>query len=821
MAGFADQTFDARSACVAGLDADLLSGQSFKELVTGFRGLGAPVLFACCRGELQWWSFTTQGAEFRDKISYSQLSNFFSEHREKFSPKSIYRAKNLGRLDPHLQLEFVDVGLMPLFEHEMGRQLSRLIRRMCDALLTELGKPKVDENLGRWLFRSVFRLLAAKILNDKQVSEFSDLNLDDVCGTLRKVHNHYSSELQLETVTQRQETGLKAAAEMLKKFGSLRNLTIESLAYVYENALITKDIRKALGIHATPSYLVDYIVWQLAPAIEDIPKNKRVVLEPTCGHAPFLISAARFLRDMIDESDPKKRHNYLKDHLLGIEIDPFAREIARLSLTLADVPNPNGWKLIGADVYKGQVLLDTAKEATILLCNPPFQDFTPREQSEYKRHGVHRRYLNKAAEVIARTLPYMSQGSVFGIILPRGFMHRKDISQLRRYLAYEFDLGEICELPDNLFASAKHESVVLLGRKCSKIHRTVVQKNNTKIIRVKRWNLEKFWNRYNAPCEVVSQARLQHEPSYDFLVPELESVWRYLESFPNFEDVAIVGKGLEYKGKDKLQHNVKTISKSRFPGSIRGYTNFDDKIKLTERPKFMWMSLNSKVIRRSGLGKDTGISQVLLNYAPVSQEPWRLKALIDYHGRPVTSRFIVIRPKKQQWSLEVIWAILNSPLANAYIYTRSTKRDVLVKQVKQIPVPEFAPDSLARLSNLVRGYFKLVSSSNEALRSAIDKKEAKKYMLTIDAEVMRLYDLPPKLERRVLYMFDGWERKGVDFEFTRYFPKDFESFIPLHEYLSEEYQRSNVSFVSKWVEEVKSPEIAKVFEAASEAFRED
>lgn len=98
--------------------------------------------------------------------------------------------------------------------------------------------------------------------------------------------------------------------------------------------------------------------------------------------------------------------------------------------------------------------------------------------------------------------------------------------------------------------------------------------------------------------------------------------------------------------------------------------------------------------------------------------------------------------------------------------------------------------------------------------------EAKRLLLLIDAEVLRLYDLPPRMEKRVLDMFQGVQRKGVDFEFTGYYPEGFESAIPLHEYLSEEYQRSTVDFVEKWVEENRSAQINEVFERALEAFGE-
>ena len=794
----------------------MLTEQSLEKLVTDYRGFGAPILFTCCREELQWWSFTTQRPTLEDKVSADKVANFFNEHCEEFAPGNIYRAKTLGRLDPQYQLTFVDVGLIPLFEHEMGDHLSKLIRRMCDALHNEIGKPDINEDLGRWLFQSVFRLLAAKILTDKKVPEFSNLNMDDVSETLRKVHNHYNAGQPIDKVTPKQESGLKAAAKLLKKLGSLRHLTIESLAYVYENTLITKDIRKALGIHATPSYLVDYIVWQLAPWIEDIPQQNRVVLEPTCGHAPFLISAARLLREMIDESDPKKRHDYLKDHLIGIEVDSFAREIARLSLTLADVPNPNGWQLLPSYVYKRQVLSKAASNATILLCNPPFQNFTIEEKSSYAEKSITLEYGNKAAEVLSRTLPFMPSRSVFGVILPRGFLKSVNALPLRKMLVEDFEIYEICVLPDNVFPSADHESAVVLGRK--RTSKKVSDK--TRFIRVREKTLADFRYRYRASTEVISQLRFEHVDNYDMRIPELARVWEYCVSFPRLCLVADVGQGFSYIARRSLE-GFTTQRKSKFPGGIEGFAKFNENIKITEEPEKWFLNLDPRLISRKRWGTKTDVPQLLVNYAPVSRGPWRVKALIDKKGHPVTSSFLVVRPKTTDWSLEVIWAILNSPLANAYAYCHGTKRTVLTGMLRALPIPDVGKEVLSELGHLVKSYFELFSSASKVLQRDVDKKEAKRQMLAIDAEVMRFYDLPPKLERQVLDLFDGWERKGVEFKFTRYFPKDFDSYIPLHEYLSEDYQRSTVSFVSKWVEEVRSPEIIKAFKAAEEAFKED
>jgi hypothetical protein len=115
------------------LDSNSEDSSTLEKLVNSYAGLGAPILFACRQKELQWWSFKTKGAEFEETVPAARVANFFNKHHKEFAPESIHRAKTLGRLDPQLQLPFIDDGLMPLFEHEMGDYLSKLIKRMCSA----------------------------------------------------------------------------------------------------------------------------------------------------------------------------------------------------------------------------------------------------------------------------------------------------------------------------------------------------------------------------------------------------------------------------------------------------------------------------------------------------------------------------------------------------------------------------------------------------------------------------------------------------------------------------------------------------------------
>ncbi len=826
IAGFAYPSHDARDACIAAIDGDLLEEPSFESMANECRYVGAPVLFICCRKQLQWWSLTSKGVELTDTVPSNQVGSFFQQRRGDFSPQTIYRAKNLARVHSAYQRSFVDNGLTPVLEEEMGDRLSDLVKNMLRVLDEKLGIPQIDVKLSRWMFQSVFWLLGAKILQDKKVKNFIRLDLEDVPSVLERVNRHYGTGAGLSFGTKRERTALEAAAEIVKQFSSLNNMTIESLAHVYETTLISKETRKKWGIHATPSYLVDYIAFKLSDWIKDIPQENRVVLEPTCGHAPFLTSALRLLREMY-EGDAKGLHKYLNSHLMGVEQDLFAREIARLSLTLADVPNPNGWKLKEYDVFGNDVLSKLAKKSTILLCNPPFENFSPEEQIRYNEKGLN--CFNKAAEVLWRTLPYMQKNSVFGVILPQGFLHKDNLSPLRKMLIEQFELREICTLPEKVFSFAGHKSTIILGRKLKHLN-VSNEKLKTYYVHVQKWDIKKFQDSYQAPSEEVPQSRFVISPNYDLRLQLCRDVWEHCGHYSCLEEIADVGQGLTYRSEPKegekydsekhLPPNAQTISERRFKGSVRGYSGYRADIKLTETPKPVWMNLDETVISRSRWGTEVGTPQVIANYVRVGNGPWRLKGFIDRKGHPITSNFLVVRPKKSEWSLEALWAIVNSPFANAYAYCHSLERNNQTGMMRSIPIPNCTSLSLGQLDYLVKDYFALYASQGKILQSEVDPKEAERRLLAVDAEVMRLYDLPPKLERQVLDLFAGDQRKGVDFKFKRYYPEGFDSWIPLHEFLSEEYQRSTPSFVNEWVEKNRSPEVIKALKSAVEAFED-
>jgi hypothetical protein len=816
LAGFSSEVRDLRTSCISALCCEE-SQEVSNDFVYGYRGIGTPVVFVCEPNAIQWWTISSTGAEHKETITKTRVEGFFEKHKSEFAPDRVSRAKNLARVDRGQQLAFVDCGLTPLLEHETGERLGELMNRVLRLLGEGFTEKQLEKALTqRWLFRAGLWLLCGKILKDKGVRSFKGLNLEDADAVIKAVSGHYGAREGLEIGTGRRRIAIEKGLKEIAQFSSLNLLTTEAFGYVYENVLVDKNLRAALGIHATPPYLVSYIMWKLWPWIQGMPEEERVVLEPACGHAPFLTGALRLLREFF-EGGTGGFHKYAQKNLIGMEVDSFASEIARLSLTLADVPNANGWNILEEDIYRGNNLRQQAAKSMILLGNPPFEDFTPDERKEYDSAGQ-LRSSNKAAELLWNTLPFLPLGSVFGVVLPRGFLNRAALSDLREMILKDFELQEVCCLPKTgVFLESRHESVVLLGQKGKTRRHAELSSHRIFYRHVPQKELDFFREKYEARDEHIPQCRFLDSDTFDLRLRELDEVWKYCEEhYQEFRSIADGGQGLSYKGRD-LPKGARTFDKGRFTGAVRGYAVFDRSTVLHGLPKEHWMSLNPEVIQRPRSGLETGTAQIIMNYAPVGAGPWRLKALVDRSGRPVSSRFLVFRGRNQCWSLNALWGILNSPLANAYVYVHTTDRAIPAEVIRSMPIPASSKESLRTVEQRVEEYFEVAGKCD--LEAGIDvQQRARGLLLSIDAEVMRLYDLPPKFERQVLELFAGHQRKGVDFKFERYYPEGFDSWIPLHEYLSEEYQRSTPSFVNKWVEKNRSPEVIKALKSAMEAF---
>lgn len=808
LAGFADTPHDARSICIAAVDTD----SDPSNAVASLKPLGAPVIFACHSGRMQWWKQTTGSPEILESIDAGQVKGFFSEHAADFAPANIFEGKTRRRLPGQTQLTFVDAGLMPLVEHESGAELSSLVERVIRGMEKSLGRhiktgAEVDA-----VYKSTFWLLAAKVLREKRVQNFITIKLDDIDDVFRRVGLHYGDTNGLPPGGKSWRAAITEAADTIDGFPRLAHVSTDALAHVYENAMIPPEVRKANGTHSTPGALVDYMVWQLWPWIEALPVDRRHVFEPACGHGAFLVGALRVLRQWSGIDDEKARHEYLRKHLHGIEYDSFAWEVARLRLALADMPHGNSWDLTNADMLAGSKLEAEAKRSGVLLANPPYERFTKEERSAYAKARIALRANTKACEMLRRTIPHLTRGACFGVVVPLGFLHSKEATELRRGLLADFELAEIDVFEDKLFEKSEPETAVLLGR------RKLAARASGSLWyrRVRNIGVEAFRNRFAFSSEErVQTSRFEGGESANLFVPELDSVWRYLAEGSTLGTIATIGQGLFHRG-ESLPRSAWTIHDPAHSQDTLGYANVPDDLDIFRLPKPVGINLSEAAIDRIVAGAPTGKPQVLVNYSPVSREAWRLKATLDEKGLALTSRFIAVRPIHSSETALYLWAMLNSPLANAFAFCHLGKRDILVGTMRKMPVPCRSPEHAARIEEAAMRYRALAASFGPLYEPSATPEGIKQALLDMDAAVLRAYDLPPRLERQLLDLFQGVERKGVGCKFDSYFPPDFRPCIPLHEYISAEYKRSTTGELAKGFQPVRSKAAVAALDLAEE-----
>ena len=497
-----------------------MDGEKFDESeLPLLRPLGAPIIAQCQGDHVLFWKQSAGQTSFIERVSPGKITSFFQKHREELAPGALFRAKVWGRMDKEWQLDFVDVGLLPAIEQTAGEGLRSLLERSVTATKSALGwKNDVTDADGKWLLKSVFWLLAAKILQDKEVPGFIRLDLCELENVYLKLAKHYNKHdphpVQIDGVLRRD--ALVAAAELIKSYGHCGAVTTESLAWVYESALIDRETRQKLGTHSTPTWLVDEIVAKLRPWIEEMPVDDRRVFEPACGHAGFLISAMRLLSELLPEDRASERESYLRKRLRGIEVDSFAYEVARLSLTLADVPNGNGWMLENADMFAGDALRSAVSKANIVLANPPFEKF-----GDSRPVGA---MHNRADETFRQIIDALPLHGVFGIVMPQTILHSTQGKEMRRKLLTEYDISEITLFADKVFNYGEPETAVILGR------RVGAEKKLGSVLyrRVREEQIETYAKTLLPSSLAILPTSIFEAQAGKFFVPEMEGVWQEL-----------------------------------------------------------------------------------------------------------------------------------------------------------------------------------------------------------------------------------------------------------------------------------------------------
>jgi len=439
----------------------------------------------------------------------------------------------MGEEDFATQLDFFDIGLLPLIEGEVQGKLDNLLRRTVMSAVEQYksNHPHTDPDYPG-LVRLLFRLIAAKILNDRKYPG-NWLN-DDPRVVTKLVEDFYFRETTPKPVLEDDATQVDAWNSIRSSF-YFQNLSVEALAHVYENTFVSKELRTLYSIHGTPPYIAEYIVRHLP--FDKLEEHERVVFEPFAGHAVFLVAAMRRLRELLPSSmSTEERHDYFVQRLSGIEKEEFAWEVGRLSLMLADYPNPNGWQLIQGDAFQDSLVDREIAKAGVVLCNPPFEDFTVDERHNYPNLcSVH-----KPLEILHRIVNHPQKPRLLGFVLPRTFLTGQAYRELRATVGSAYGRLELVALPDKVFRHSDAEAVLLLaeGKPNESVH--IVSSS------VDKEGLQVFKHRGMPSYRTERDVATIDLERIDLWEPPLSQVWERLRSYESFGSIAEVHRGIEY-----------------------------------------------------------------------------------------------------------------------------------------------------------------------------------------------------------------------------------------------------------------------------------
>lgn len=705
------------------------------DLVKEHRALGAPLLFVINQDSVTVWEVRSKvPPRAIETVELGGIEDLFKRHRATWHPDAIHRAKSVGTSEDGYQLDFVDLGLMPAIEGEIHVKLGRLLVETLD--LSRKASEGGDLDV-RTLFRVVFRLLAAKVLEDRQHPYAAAWNPEDLSSVLAGIETYYSLGHIEGRWANKLPTVFNNAWRHLRAGISFSNISSDDLAFVYENTLITPETRKVFGTHSTPRQVAEYVVRKLE--LHNYNPEDLRIYEPFAGAGVFLVSALRHLRDLLPvEWSDQQRHDFLIKRISGDEVDPFACEVATLSLILADYPNHNGWHIREADLFAGNTLADRIGSNNVILCNPPFEAFTEADKSRYEIAGTTH---SKAIAALSAALD--AKPLALGFVLPRSFILERQFAEQRRRIESLYGSVEVLKLPDGIFGASDVETAAVIARDLRSAPVKSIALRSTEVAERDR---SAFLKTGHTTVHRNLTRDVEDMPEGHLWVPPLNALWDYLQDSPQLGTMLKPSLGLQWFDQGHGRSDTKK------PGYGAGFANARH-LKQYQMPRSVWLDFREDYIRRA-FKHDWSKPKLIASATRLSRGAWCIGAFADFEGLLCSQQFFGLWPVKQLTSAQLIAlsAVINGPVANAFLAINSPKDRFRVSVVRDIPIPASIPEKLTELTE------QYVEMSNTTSIFNNTDEDQSALLAKIDAEVMNAYDLPLKLERQLLAYFEGSDR---------------------------------------------------------------
>jgi hypothetical protein len=302
----------------------------------------------------------------------------------------------------------------------------------------------------------------------------------------------------------------------------------------------------------------------------------------------------------------------------------------------------------------------------------------------------------------------------------------------------------LIELPDRIFGAAVIESALLIARDLRPAQADTITLLSTEVADRDRLA---FLKTGKVTVQRALERQVGDSPQGDLWIPPLHTLWAHLARN------AVLGAHLEvHRGIEWNYAQDRAWSREAQPGYRRGFATARN-LKQYVLPQPVWLDCRSETLRGNAIEHPWDQPKLLANAGRLSRGPWRIAATPDRSGLVGSQQWFGMWPRQHAGDEELasLAAIVNGPIANAYLAIHSPAKGIRISAVSAIPMPATLPD----VAELVADYRRLLTGAEllgdgDTLLSEL--------LVEIDARVLAAYDLPPRLERDLLDYFGAADR---------------------------------------------------------------
>lgn len=516
------------------------------------------------------------------------------------------------------------------------------------------------------------------------------------------------------------------------------------------------EVRKAGGVYYTPQYIVDYIVQNTVSKLVEGKSPKEVselrVLDPACGSGSFLLGAYQFLLDWHKEYYRKNPPNQGKDspltpdgklataekkrillnNIYGVDIDPQAVEVTKLSLLLKalegettasinmqmemfhDKALPSlegnikcGNSLVGSDYYDDKDLglfekkdmkeinaMDWDKEFPeifkrggfdAVIGNPPYGSLVEESQKKYMKtyyKTPEGRYDNFEL-FIEKGMILLNDDGLLSFIVPSPFLTNLYSRKLRELIINQYSLCEVVGFSMQVFDDPTvHTCIINIKSHKNPDNKVKIKKNVNSILDLTN----------NMSCFFVNQNDFRNNINFviDIFIDSSTKVILdklYINSV-TLGDICYIRQCIKTGDDEKYVDISESILKAPWKKSLRGKSI--QRYRIVERNVYLkygeWLARN---------WKNTSFYET--NKIAIRETGNRITATLDLEFRYFLSSLYAVYYKDKilnnENDLKFLLAIINSKVSNYFIkiialnLTDGAFTKVRTNQLARLPIP--------------------------------------------------------------------------------------------------------------------------------------